>query len=127
MVLHNLRRAIVNAPREPVCTEGELDDTWVGGPRPGIRGHLKGQRARPGIGRDRKASAHGRPRPDACDPGFQSEHHDGADPAHDLEAFVNAKRFIRFTFPERLRDDFAIGRISMVFRRSNSRKACSAE
>ena len=37
-ILHKLRRAMVNATREPLHGEVELDDTWVGGPQPGLRG-----------------------------------------------------------------------------------------
>jgi transposase-like protein len=47
MLLHKLRRAMVNAAREPLHGEGELDDTWVGGPQPGLRGsrQRKGRKA----------------------------------------------------------------------------------
>jgi transposase-like protein len=47
MLLHKLRRAMVNTAREPLKGEIELDDTWVGGPQPGIRGsrQLKGWKA----------------------------------------------------------------------------------
>lgn len=47
MMLHKLRRAMVNAAREPLHDEVEIDDTWVGGPQPGIRGsrQLKGRKA----------------------------------------------------------------------------------
>lgn len=47
MLLHKLRRAMVNTAREPLHGEIELDDTWVGGPQPGIRGsrQLKGRKA----------------------------------------------------------------------------------
>jgi transposase-like protein len=49
MMLHKLRRAMVNAAREPLHGEVEVDDTWVGGPQPGLRGsrQLKGRRAVP--------------------------------------------------------------------------------
>ena len=36
MMLHKLRRAIVNAAQEPLYGEIELDDTWIGGPQAGI-------------------------------------------------------------------------------------------
>ena len=38
---------MVNAAREPLHGEVELDDTWVGGPQPGLRGsrQLKGRKA----------------------------------------------------------------------------------
>lgn len=47
MLLHKLRRAMVNAAREPLHGEVEIDDTWVGGPQAGLRGsrQLKGRRA----------------------------------------------------------------------------------
>jgi transposase-like protein len=47
MLLHKLRRAMVNASREPLHGEVEMDDTWVGGPQPGLRGsrQLKGRKA----------------------------------------------------------------------------------
>ena len=44
---HKLRRALVNVAREPLHGEVEIDDTWVGGPQPGLRGsrQLKGRKA----------------------------------------------------------------------------------
>lgn len=47
MLLHKLRRAMVNVGREPLHGEIELDDTWIGGPQPGIRGsrQLQGRKA----------------------------------------------------------------------------------
>jgi transposase-like protein len=47
MILHKLRRATVNAAREPLHGEVEIDDTWVGGTQAGIRGsrQLRGRRA----------------------------------------------------------------------------------
>lgn len=47
MLLHKLRRAMVNAGREPLHGDVEIDDTWVGGPQPGLRGsrQLKGRKA----------------------------------------------------------------------------------
>lgn len=47
MMLHKLRRAMVNASREPLHTEIEVDETWVGGEQAGLRGsrQLKGRRA----------------------------------------------------------------------------------
>src|SRR5437660_11556477 len=47
MMLHKLRRAMVNAAREPLHGEIEIDDTWIGGPQAGLRGsrQLKGRRA----------------------------------------------------------------------------------
>ena len=47
MLLHKLRRAMVNAAREPLHGDVEMDDTWEGGPQPGLRGsrQLKGRKA----------------------------------------------------------------------------------
>ena len=38
MMLHKLRRAMVNVRREPLHGDVEIDDTWVGGPQSGLRG-----------------------------------------------------------------------------------------
>ncbi len=40
MILHKLRRAMVNAAREPLHGDVEVDDTWIGGPQPGIKGSV---------------------------------------------------------------------------------------
>jgi len=47
MMLHKLRRAMVNAAREPLHGQVEVDETWVGGEQAGLRGsrQLKGRRA----------------------------------------------------------------------------------
>lgn len=47
LLLHKLRRAMVNAGREPLHGDVEIDDTWVGGPQAGVRGsrQLKGRKA----------------------------------------------------------------------------------
>jgi len=47
MLLHKLRRAMVNAAREPLHGDVEIDETWIGGPQAGLRGsrQLKGRRA----------------------------------------------------------------------------------
>ena len=47
LLLHKLRRAMVNVAREPLHGEVEIDETWVGGPQPGLRGsrQLKGRKA----------------------------------------------------------------------------------
>lgn len=47
MMLHKLRRAMVNAAREPLRGEVEIDDTWIGGPQAGVRGsrQLRGRKA----------------------------------------------------------------------------------
>src|ERR1700730_6586724 len=53
MMLHKLRRAIVNAAREPLRGEVEVDDTWVGGEQAGLRGSRQLK--------DRRAALYGRP------------------------------------------------------------------
>lgn len=47
MLLHKLRRAMVNAAREPLAGEVEMDETWIGGTQAGLRGsrQLKGRKA----------------------------------------------------------------------------------
>ena len=47
LMLHKLRRAMVNTAREPLQGEVEIDDTWIGGHQPGLRGsrQLKGRLA----------------------------------------------------------------------------------
>ncbi len=47
MMLHKLRRAMVNGVREPLRGEVEVDDTWIGGEQAGLRGsrQLKNRRA----------------------------------------------------------------------------------
>ncbi len=47
MLLHKLRRAMVNVAREPWHGDVEIDDTWMGGPQAGLRGsrQLKGRQA----------------------------------------------------------------------------------
>jgi transposase-like protein len=47
LLLHKLRRAMVNATREPLHGDVELDDTWIGGTQPRLRGsrQLKGRKA----------------------------------------------------------------------------------
>ena len=47
MMLHKLRRAMVNFAREPLGGAVEIDATWVGGTQAGVRGsrQLKGRRA----------------------------------------------------------------------------------
>jgi transposase-like protein len=47
ILLHKLRRAMVNASRESLHGDVEMDDTWIGGPQPGLRGsrQLKGRKA----------------------------------------------------------------------------------
>ena len=49
LMLHKLRRAMVNAAREPLHGEIELDDTWIGAPQAGLKGsrQLKDRRAVP--------------------------------------------------------------------------------
>ena len=47
MMLHKLRRAMVNPARDPLHGEIEIDEAWIGGPQPGLLGsrQLKGRRA----------------------------------------------------------------------------------
>lgn len=47
MILHKLRRAMINHAHEPLWGEVELDETWVGGTQAGLRGsrQLKGRKA----------------------------------------------------------------------------------
>jgi hypothetical protein len=47
MMLHKLRRAMVNAAREPLHGEVEVDDTWIGAEQAGLRGsrQLKDRKA----------------------------------------------------------------------------------
>lgn len=47
MMLHKLRRAMVNLTREPLRGEVEIDETWVGGSQAGLQGsrQLKGRKA----------------------------------------------------------------------------------
>jgi transposase-like protein/predicted RNA-binding Zn-ribbon protein involved in translation (DUF1610 family) len=47
MMLHKLRRAMVNLAREPLDGEVEIDEAWIGGSQAGLRGsrQLKGRRA----------------------------------------------------------------------------------
>jgi hypothetical protein len=46
-MLHKLRRAMVNAAREPLRGQVEVDETWIGGEQAGLRGsrQLKHRRA----------------------------------------------------------------------------------
>jgi len=47
MMLHKLRRAMVNPARELLQGKIELDEAWIGAPQPGLRGsrQLKGRKA----------------------------------------------------------------------------------
>jgi transposase-like protein len=47
MLLHKLRRAMVNTARERLHGDVEIDDTWIGGHQAGLRGsrQLRGRRA----------------------------------------------------------------------------------
>jgi transposase-like protein len=47
MMLHKLRRAMVNTSREPLRGQVEVDETWIGGEQAGLRGsrQLKHRRA----------------------------------------------------------------------------------
>jgi transposase-like protein len=44
MMLHKLRRAMVNLAREPLRGEVEVDETWVGGTQAGLRGSRQRKR-----------------------------------------------------------------------------------
>lgn len=62
-LLHKLRRAMVNAAREPLHGDVEIDDTWIGGPQAGITGsrQLKDRRAVPVfVAVERRADRSGR-------------------------------------------------------------------
>ena len=48
MLLHKLRRVMVNVTREPLYGDVEIDDTWIGGPQAGLRGSR--QLERPSVG-----------------------------------------------------------------------------
>ena len=37
MLLHKLRRAMINLTREPLRGEVEIDETWVGGTQAGLQ------------------------------------------------------------------------------------------
>ena len=47
MMLHKLRRAMINLEREPLRGEVEVDETWIGGTQAGLKGsrQLKGRKA----------------------------------------------------------------------------------
>src|SRR6202022_4733918 len=47
MMLHKLRRAMINLERESLRGEVEVDETWIGGTQAGLRGsrQLKGRKA----------------------------------------------------------------------------------
>jgi hypothetical protein len=47
MMLHKLRRAMINLERESLRGEVEVDETWIGGTRAGLKGsrRLKGRKA----------------------------------------------------------------------------------
>jgi hypothetical protein len=82
IILHKLRRAMVNAAREPLYGEVEGDDTWIGGPQPGLRGsrQLKGRHAVPIlVAVEKRATAPACADERAAE--FQRDHGDGADPA----------------------------------------------
>jgi transposase-like protein len=65
---------MVNAAREPLHGEVEVDDTWVGGPQPGLRGsrQLKGRKAaRVAVAVEKRGTRTGRARM-AVIPDFQA-------------------------------------------------------
>ena len=76
MMLHKLRRAMVNAAREPLRGEVEVDDTWVGGEQAGLRGsrQLKNRRAALVlVAVEKRGRASGRVRMSVI-PGLQGRH-----------------------------------------------------
>jgi transposase-like protein len=75
MMLHKLRRAMVNTAREQLHGEIEIDDTWIGGTQAGIRGsrQLKGRKAALVIvAVEKRKSASGRIRMEVI-PDFRAE------------------------------------------------------
>jgi hypothetical protein len=76
MMLHKLRRAMVNVAREPLRGEVEVDDTWIGGEQAGLWGEptTEGQAGGCGPGRRRKAWPSFRPGSHECDSGLQGCH-----------------------------------------------------
>jgi len=62
MMLHKLRRAMVNAAREPLHGEVGVDETWVGGTQAGIRGsrQLEGRAALVLVAVEKRGRATGR-------------------------------------------------------------------
>lgn len=75
MMLHKLRRAMVNPAREQLQGEVEIDEAWIGGPQPGLRGsrQLKGRRAALVVAAvERRGKASGRLRLEVI-PDFSSE------------------------------------------------------
>ena len=74
MMLHKLRRAMVNPARELLHGEIEIDEAWIGGPQPGLRGsrQLKGRRAALAVAAvERRGKASGRLRMEVI-PDFSS-------------------------------------------------------
>src|SRR5262249_13301141 len=81
-----LRRATVNAAREPLHGDIELDDTWIGGPQAGLKGsrQLKDRRAVPLVGAVERRDDHSGRLPLFVPPGFT------AAPQHALPRENNA-------------------------------------
>ena len=77
--LHKLRRAMVNAARDPLCGEVEMDETWVGGAHDRIEAKSRAQRAqrRAGSGCSRTAGTGVRSSPDGGHTRFRRNHHQG--------------------------------------------------
>ncbi len=76
MMLHKLRRAMVNAAREPLHGEVEVDDTWIGGEQAGTAGKpsAQGQACGSGHGRHRETGSSLRPNSHEDNSGFQVGH-----------------------------------------------------
>ena len=76
MLLHKLRRAMVNTTREPLHGDVEMDDTWVGGPaaraprQPAVERSQSGF----GVGRRRKTRRGVGPRPHGSAVGPEGVH-----------------------------------------------------
>src|SRR5260370_27193917 len=65
MLLHKLRRAMVNVAREPLYGEVEVDETWIGGAQARLRRsrQLKGRPAAVSLGAVEKRGQGTRPPP----------------------------------------------------------------
>jgi hypothetical protein len=70
---------MVNAARDPLQGDIKLDDTWIGGTQPGLRGsrQLKGRKAALVLVACRKTWRHLWPRAHGGHPGFPREHLQG--------------------------------------------------
>src|SRR6266403_4661226 len=73
MMLHKLRRAMINLERESLRGEVEVDETWIGGTQAGLKGsrQLKGRKAALVLVAVEKRGRENRARSNGCHPGFQ--------------------------------------------------------